>query len=193
MRYTVIDSFGEIVSLLQVSDLAALALNTPAGSTAVDSAPPTPDAYYVDGGWVERPVRPSPAFVWNPQTKVWVDPRTAEEALAQAKAEKRQELTQAWSNERAAGVLVGTKQAPTDAEAWTRYLTIKAMAADGGWVDIPIPLVDGTFELLTLAKANALWAAIKDMERALLAKLRDRLTAVQAASTVQQVQEVSWS
>lgn len=112
--------------------------------------------------------------------------------LANAKVRKRNELTAAWSAELAAGVTVGSKVAPSDAAAWTRYLALKAMAEDADWVDIPIPLLDGTFELMTKAKAGALWAALKTLERTLLDKLKTKVEAVQAAATVEEVEAITW-
>lgn len=117
-----------------------------------------------------------------------VDPRT----LAEVKADKRRAMAAAFEAARAAGVTLGTKTAPTDSAAWTRYLAIKAMAGDAGWVDVPIPLADGTFELLTPAKAATLWTALRDMERTLLARLRDRIESINAATTATEVAAVTW-
>lgn len=120
---------------------------------------------------------------------VWVDNRT----LAEVKAAARQRMASAWFAAKADGVTLGTKTAPTDPDSWTRYLAIKLMAADGGWVDMPIPLKDGSFELLTQAKAATLWTALKAMERALLAQLRDRVDAINAATTIPDVEAIVWS
>jgi hypothetical protein len=109
------------------------------------------------------------------------------------RSRKHQELAAAWNAERTAGVTLGGKTAPTDADSWTRYLALKTMVEDAGtWIDVPIPLADGTFELLTPAKARALWDALKSLERTLLVKLRDKIDAVQAAATVEEIDAISW-
>lgn len=140
-------------------------------------------------------VPPAPAdtalatYSWDAGIKRWVSTPT----LIAVKKDAIQRMAQGWNAERAAGMDVGSVRVPTDAAAWTRYLAIKAMAADAGWVDIPIPLADGeTFELLTAAKATALWAALKSFERSLLAKLRDRVEAVKACATKEEVEAITW-
>ena len=59
--------------------------------------------------------------------------------------------------------------------------------------DAPIPLKDGSFELLTQAKFNALWTALKTMERTLLGQLRDRFDAIAAAATIAAAEAVTWA
>ena len=127
-------------------------------------------------------------WAWDAGTKRWVSTPT----LAAHKRAARQRMAEAWNAARQAGVTLGTKTAPTDPDSWTRYLAIKAMAGDAGWIDVPIPLTDGTFELLTTANANSLWAALKTMERDLLNRLRDRIDAIAAASTQAEVEAVAW-
>jgi hypothetical protein len=140
-------------------------------------------------------VPPQPAadkwntWAWDVDTKRWV----AVPTLASIKRDARQRMAAKWDEARSAGVVIGGKTAPTDADAWTRYLAIKAMSAEAGWVDVPIPLADGSFELLTQAKAAALWTALKSMERTLLAQLRDRVQAIDAAATAEEVSAVVWS
>lgn len=116
------------------------------------------------------------------------------EDIEVVRSRKRQELAAAWNAERTAGVTLGGKTAPTDADSWTRYLALKAMAEDAGtWINVPIPLVDGTFELLTLAKAQALWDALKSLERTLLVKLRDKIAEVQAATNIADIEAITWT
>ena len=142
----------------------------------IDYQPPAPQ----DDQWQ--------TWAWDANTKRWVSTPT----LLAHKRTARQRMAQAWNTAKAQGVTVGGKTAPTDADSWTRYLAIKEMAADGGWVDVPIPLADGTFELLTQAKAATLWGALKTMERTLLARLRDRVEAINAATTQAEVEAVTW-
>lgn len=142
----------------------------------IDYQPPAP----ADDQWQ--------TWSWDAGTKRWVSTPT----LAAIKRDAKQAMAMAWDEARRAGVTVGGKLAPTDADSWTRYLAIKAMAGDGGWIDVPIPLTDGTFELLTLTKATALWTALKDMERTLLARLRDRVQAIDAAADAAAVAAVVW-
>jgi hypothetical protein len=142
----------------------------------IDYQPPAP----ADDQWQ--------TWAWNTGTKRWV----STPSLEAIKRDARQRMAAAWNVARAAGVTLGTKTAPTDADSWTRYLAIKEMAADGGWVDVPIPLADGTFELMTQAKMVTLWGALKSMERTLLNRLRDRVDSVNAATTQPQVEAVVW-
>jgi hypothetical protein len=142
----------------------------------VDYQPPAP----ADDQWQ--------TWAWDAAIKRWVSTPT----LLAHKRSARQRMTEAWNAAKAAGVTFGTKTAPTDADSWTRYLAIKEMAADGGWIDVPIPLADGSFELMTQAKMVTLWGALKDMERALLTRLRDRVQSINAATTQAQVEAVVW-
>jgi hypothetical protein len=167
--------------------------------------PPDPDPWPTDGMGNPLPREPwyppvidyqLPApeddtwqtWAWDANTKRWVSTPT----LAAIKRSARQRMAAAWNQDRTAGVSIGGKVAPTDADAWTRYLAIKEMAADGGWIDVPIPLVDGTFELLTQAKLAALWTALKTMERELLVRLRDRVDSINAAADATAVDAVVW-
>lgn len=127
-------------------------------------------------------------FVWSNSTMAWVDVRT----LAEAKAQKRQELAAAWKASMAAGVTIGGKIARTDSAAWVDYLTLRLMAQEAGWVDTPIELADGTFELLTQAKAATLWDALKALRRTQMIKLRDKMEQVRDATTKEDVDAISW-
>lgn len=115
--------------------------------------------------------------------------------LEEAKRKKRVELLAAWRVDLGGGIdLGGGKIAPTDAASWTRYLALARMADDAGWIDVPIPLADDTFELLTKAKAALLWEALKAHERTLLAKLRDKIEQVNnpATDTIAAVAAIVW-
>lgn len=168
--------------------------------------PPDPDPWPTDGAGMPLPREPwyppvidyqppAPAddqwqtWAWDAGIKRWVSAPT----LLALKRAKRQELAAAWNVAKAEGVSIGGKVAPTDTESWTRYLALKEMAGEGGWIDVPIPLLDGTFELLTQAKAAALWTALKAMERTLLVKLRDKNDLVVAALTPEDVAVITWA
>lgn len=176
-----------------------LPVNTPAGTVAFEVQPGAAvdilsQRVDIATGELVDYQPPAPAadawrtWSWDAATKRWV----AVPTLAAHKRDARQRMARAWTAAREAGVSIGGKIAPTDAASWTRYLAIKEMAADGGWVDVPIPLADDTFELLTQAKAAALWAALKNMERTLLSQLRDRIQAINAATTPEEVAAVVW-
>ena len=143
----------------------------------IDYQPPAP----ADDPWQ--------TWAWDAGIKRWVSTPT----LAAVKRNARQRMAAAWNAAKAQGVTFGTKTAPTDADSWTRYLAIKEMAADGGWIDVPIPLADDTFELMTQAKMITLWGALKTMERTLLAQLKNRVEAINAATTAAQVEAVTWA
>ena len=127
-------------------------------------------------------------FVWSNSTMAWDDVRT----LAQAKAQKRQELATAWKASMESGVTIGGKVALTNSEAWVDYLTLRLMAQEAGWVDTPIELADGSFELLTQAKAAALWDALKALRRTQMTKLRNKMEQVRNALLVEDVILISW-
>ena len=191
-----------------------IAANTPAGHAAIPGAfdplcqrvditvqppPPVLDQWGNDISppWYPPVIDyqpPAPAddqwqtWAWDTSTKRWVSTPT----LAAHKRTARQRMAGEWNTARAAGVTLGSKTAPTDADSWTRYLAIKEMAADAGWVDIPIPLIDGTFELMTQAKMVTLWSALKGLERTLLTRLRDRVDSINAATTQAAVEAVVW-
>jgi hypothetical protein len=161
------------------------------GTTYIELVYPEPEVWYPP---VIDYIPPAPAddqwqtWAWDSGIKRWV----ATPTLLAVKRDARQRMTEAWNIAKTAGVTFGTKTAPTDADSWTRYLAIKEMAADGGWVDVPIPLADGTFEMMTQAKMVTLWGALKSMERTLLARLRDRVDAINAATTKEEVDAVVW-
>lgn len=190
---------GVFIGRSYVGTRELLALNTPADAVAYECGPgERPDimAQRVDivtGALVEYQP-PAPAddqwqtWAWDVDLKRWVSVPT----LLAHKRAARQRMAEAWNVARTAGVTFGTKTAPTDADSWTRYLAIKEMAADGGWVDVPIPLADGNFELMTQAKMVTLWGALKDMERTLLGRLRDRVQSINAATTPEEVAAVVW-
>jgi hypothetical protein len=207
-------STGALSSKRIICDASALEANTPDGYSAIlgaydylsqrvdITATPPPPVFDDFGNDISPPWYPPvidyqpPAppddqwqtWAWDANIKRWV----ATPTLLAHKRNARQRMAAAWNEAKAQGVTFGTKTAPTDADSWTRYLAIKEMAADGGWVDVPIPLTDGTFELLTQAKAATLWGALKTMERTLLGRLRDRVEAINAATTQAEVEAVVW-
>lgn len=168
----------------------------------ITAAPPPPVIDPVTGIDISPPwyppvidyIPPQPAndqwrtWAWDATIKRWVSVPT----LLAHKRNAKQRMADEWNKARQAGVTIGGKVAPTDADSWTRYLAIKAMAGDGGWIDVPIPLMDGSFHLLTQAQAGQLWTALKQMERDLLGRLRDRVDAINAATTQAQVEAVTW-
>jgi hypothetical protein len=148
----------------------------PTTETVVDYQPPKPD----DDQWQ--------TWSWDVNIKRWISTPT----LLDYKRSARQRMARSWNEAKTQGVTFGTKTAPTDADSWTRYLAIKEMAADGGWVDVPIPLADGTFELMTQAKMVTLWGALKTMERTLLNKLKDKVGLINAATTKEEIDAITW-
>lgn len=177
---------GVMLSTRLRCERSQVAANTPAGHAAI-AGDYDPLTQRVDVS-VPRPV--DAGDDWQPPVVPWQPPPRA---LEDVKRDARQRMARAYEEARAAGVTLGGKTAPTHADAWTRYLVIRQMADElVGWQDVPIPLADGTFELLTLAKAQALWAALKDMERTLLMRLRDRVQAINTAATAADVDAVVW-
>jgi hypothetical protein len=189
MRYAIHDAQGKILRVLTCPE-DQLEVNLGTGESATEITTPISDvSHYFDGtDFVPIPPAAYDYERFDYATKTWIDPRT----LADAKAAARQRMAAAWNEARTAGVTIAGKVAPTDADSWTRYLAIKAMAADGGWIDVPIPLADGTFELLTQAKLATLWSSLKSMERSLLEQLRDRADAIAAATTKEEVDAITW-
>ena len=187
---------GEIVRTVMCMEEQA-GVQAQDGEVLIESADAGPSTHYVSNGeavaYTEaqrsaKAVRPEWATGWDNEAMAWIDPRT----LADHKRAARQRMATAWNEARAAGVTLGTKTAPTDADSWTRYLAIKEMAGEAGWLDVPVTLADGTFELLTQAKAATLWGALKDMERTLLTRLRDRVQTINSAATQAAVEAVVW-
>lgn len=127
-------------------------------------------------------------WAWDAASKRWVSSPT----LLAIKRAKRQELAQAWQTEFRGGMDSGSVRVPTHAEAITDYLLLRQMAADGDWINTPVELADGTFQVLTQAQAGALWAALKTHRRTLLAKLRDKAALVQAAADAAAVAAITW-
>ena len=127
-------------------------------------------------------------WAWDAEQKLWV----ASPTLAAVKRDKMQELAAAWQVAMRSGVTVAPgKIAPTDQAAWLDYLSLYLMA-QAGWVDTPILLADGTFELLTQAKVQALWDALKGQRRTQMAKLRTLIESVNAAASVAAVDAITW-
>ncbi len=93
MKYTIIDKFGEIYSLISCLEID-LAANTPLGCKAI---PGHFEGKYLDGDcWIDRPSRPDGlGMVYNRQAHQW---ETDPDALAEAQAtQARQARQQALS------------------------------------------------------------------------------------------------
>jgi hypothetical protein len=80
MIVTVIDTTGEIVSVLNVPDEATAQLNTPQGCSIIDGSPTYPSGYWNGTTWVDRPHQPNSYDTWDATQKQWVDPRTLSQA-----------------------------------------------------------------------------------------------------------------
>jgi hypothetical protein len=173
-NYAIVDSSGYVVGTF--SSLDEVVETAPPGTTLLET------------GELLSVLNGPPGHRLRASDLQWVDVRT----LDDCKAEARQAMARAYSDARQGGVTVGTKTAPTTPEAWTRYHTIRLMASEAGWVDVPIEMADGTFEVLTQAKAQTLWTALKQLERDTLARLRDRIEAINAAATIAEVEAVVW-
>ena len=175
---------GQFDPLCQRVDIAAQPPDPIPGEPVVEWWPPVVDY---------QP--PAPAddqwqtWAWNAATKRWVSTPT----LAAIKRSKVQELAGEWDKDFHGGMAVGAVRVPTDSESVADYLLLRQMAAEGAWVDTPIQLESGAFVLATSTMAAALWTALKTHRRTLVAKLRDKVEAVQAATTAAGVAAITWT
>lgn len=77
----IIDKHGKLLHIVQ-GNLAMLKLNTPEGCIAVED-PPSDNCYY-DNGWKALPSSPHSNYIFDYTIKDWIDPRTLEQAKADA-------------------------------------------------------------------------------------------------------------
>lgn len=85
----IVSKNGEIIKAISAPD-DVVALNTPEGCIALPD-PPRLSMYFSEGVWVDLPDSPSPSYVFNYETKHWVDQRTLDEIKAQKWAEIKSE------------------------------------------------------------------------------------------------------
>jgi hypothetical protein len=145
----------------------------------IDYQPPAPP----DDEWQ--------TWAWDTGIKRWVSSPT----LAAVKRMKIQELAGAYDADFRGGMNVGFVRVPTDDSAIGDYLLLRQMVAEGDWVNTPIMLTDGSFQLLTQTQMAALWSALKTHRRTLLAKLKDKVTLVRdaATDTEAKVAAITWT
>lgn len=91
MEYPEVDAHGELVCLRQGSDYKRMLSTVPLGHALLIVEVPTCPAWW-DGAalaWVAKPAQPSDAHEWDPISKVWADPRNADQIRADALAKLR--------------------------------------------------------------------------------------------------------
>ena len=115
-----------------------------------------------------------------------------DDSLPELKRRKRLELASAWKLAQRSGVTLGSKTAPTAPDDLVDYLLLRHAATDNDWVDQPIQLVDGSFEVMTPSKVQQLWSVLKAHRHTLAVRLRDKIALVQAADTAEEVAAVVW-
>ena len=121
MNCTVIDEHGAIVKILNVPTQADVELNTPVGCTVVEGSAPSNTYWDADAAqWVSRGDKPSNFHAWSASSKVWVDPRSQAQVLADKwaaiRARRDDMLAQSdWRSIRAADTGVAL------ASAWLAY------------------------------------------------------------------------
>lgn len=86
--FTAIDATGRVLYSGTADDPQACAAP---GVTILEGEAAPPNTYRAGDAWVPIPARPSPHHAWDWTAKAWVDPRTAQQTLAEQWAAVRAE------------------------------------------------------------------------------------------------------
>jgi hypothetical protein len=186
--HTILDSHGEIVSVVNVPDEATLTANTPSGCTCVDGAPPFPDAYFTTE-WVQKPAQPAIHLAWDVYNKVWYDPRS----LAEIKAAKWDEIKVARANADYSPITVDghTFDANQESQQKIAGAVQLALLAGSDW-SIDWTLTDNTVHTLTQAEMINVGVALGQRTSAIYSTARQLRIAIETAIDADDVQLITW-
>lgn len=151
-----------------------------------------PKTMYWDGTAMQpKPASPGPGYDWDTTTKAWVP------NLAAAKAAKWAEMKAARSAAEYGGFTYNNQTFDSDFQSTQRILgtvTMARIAAGNGQAfQTDWTLADNSVATLTGGQFIALGVALGQHVQAIYAQARARRAAIEAATTVEEVNAITWS
>ena len=189
---TMIDETGEVVLTMTVPDQAHIDMNIPVGGSYVEGHAPE-KSYRLNDAWVTKPPRPNGFFTWDKTTKTWIDTRP----LDQQKIDKWTDMKIAREAALVApfttpfGIFDGTTDAQksiTDA-----VLMLQTLASLGTPTNIDFTLADNTTVNLTTAQMVQVGLLLGQRTQTVYANGRAKRIAIDSATTIADVEAITWS
>lgn len=171
---------------------SALAAQVLDGEVGVYDAQPTAEHYWSGTQWVQRSARPSGRHVFDWPTHQWIDPRS----LAEHKDAKWEEVKAA--REAAINAPLVTPHGTFDSGPSDRtnitdaVLMAQTLAALGQPVAIDFTLADNAVATLNAAQMVEVGLYLGAKVQAAYATARTLRGAIEAATTIAQVQAIHW-
>jgi len=184
--FTCVDAAtGEVLFSGTADDIEAL--ESP-GVVVVQGIAPD-NCYRHQEAWVVIPVRPSTAHVWDWGSKTWSDPRT----LADHKATRIRVLKIARDAHLNGGFWWDSSFFDSDLVSQMRLLGLKQKAQSDASMVEQWRLADNSWRELNASDALAVWDAFETHLRNSFIAFASLEAQVLAATTVEQVEGVTWS
>lgn len=194
MKYTIVDQYGEIISVLDIipRDLPEYS----GGNSVVQGAPPTLTSRYTltQAGyqWMERPPQPTIDHFWDGSINGWRETRTVDSAKAAKKTkilEWRNDYEYSW-------FMWGALKFNADKDAQMRLQGALQLAnmsiASNTNLAIDWTLYNGTVVTLTAPDFIAISQALASHVMSAHSIARTLLAQAEAATTLPEVDAVSW-
>lgn len=143
-----------------------------------------------DGDWSNRPEAPNIGayLVFRDGRFEWVDPRTLTEAKIQRVAQMRDARDAAING----SFIWDGSTFDADQVSQTRIMGLKVASADAGFTAKAWRLADNSWRVLSAADAAGVWAALEAHVSGHFTTFAGLDAAIQAATTVAAVDQVSW-
>jgi hypothetical protein len=194
-KFTIFNADGRIVGLVTCpQEEVAAAVSLAGGVGYVAGAFPWERFRISQGVPVEFPAKPNPRYQWNWTTQAWADPRT----LAQAKAEKNDEINRARAAANSSTFSYGGKTISVDAlsrsdiDGANGIISLTG-ALPGGWPGA-WKSVDNSYVLIPdIATWTAFYAAMVTQGTANFAYSQQLKATLAAATTIAEVDAITWS
>lgn len=183
MKIVFVDSTGEILKISS-GDAESIALNKPEGSIEIDTIPDSYETWWNGSVWVQKPVKPSDSYEWDPVAKIWVDTRT----LGEYKKEKWQGVKQLRSAEICNTVAVGSLVFDATPEAQTNILAaIQIAELIGPSWEAEWTLADNSTATVNREILIAAALAIAEQTAAAFAKARILREQIETATSIAEI------
>lgn len=165
------------------------ALKTPDMQVVLEEAPVGTYRDTATGTWQSIGTKPSPAHVWDWGTKAWIDPRT----LQDHRDARMRVLKLARDAHITNGFTWDGSVFDSDQVAQTRLLGLKLKAQNDSAMTETWRLQDNTWRVLTASNALAVWDTFEQHLRNAFQTFAGLEAQVAAATTVEQIEGVTWA
>lgn len=172
--------------------VSALALQVQAGELGVSVPQPSAEHYWSGNAWVPRGARPSRHHEFDWPTHTWIDPRTLAEHM-DAKWDEIKAAREAAINAPLVTPHGTFDSGPSDRTNITdAVLMAQTLAALGQPVAIDFTLADNAVATLNAAQMVEVGLYLGAKVQAAYATARTLRGAIEAATTIAQVQAIHW-